>query len=235
MGFNSGGIIVFLIDSYIGMVISISVFCISLGVLIVKRKTLKFSAKIIFIFLAVLFFAFVCLSIYFSISFGKYNQKVKTGVHETMDNQSEASNILWTLDNDKIISSKISGKIIKNDIEYKNVIMTIFFEDSNFIFEIYDNKQSPFINNAAYQIDYGEIKYEKGIAAENNVLEIEEDILAPFLLADEIFTVAFFDVLDDKTGNYVFKLKGNNFLDLWSQMNGKEYKHLPVWETAPLP
>ena len=226
-----GRVIVFLIDSYTGVAVSVSAFCISVIVLIVKRKTLKGIAKILCMLSALLFFTFVCLSVYFSISFEKYNQKAGAGANKAMDNQPEASAIVWTLDNGVIRSSKIRGKIIKNDSEYKNVIMTVFFGNNTFTFEIYDNKQSLFINNAACQIDNGEIKYEKGIDAKNNVLEIEEDIFAPFLLENKPFTVAFFDTADDALGNYVFELKGNNFLDIWSQINGKAYEHAPVWES----
>ena len=215
---NIGRIIVFFIDSYIGMAVSIAVFCISLIVLIVKRKTLKVIARAICVSLTITCFALVCLSIYFSAAFGKYNQLA-------------ASNIVWTLDNDKITSGNIKGKLIKNNIVYKDVAMTVLFENNNFIFEIYDHKQNVFVNNAAYQIDYGAIKYEKGIDQKNNTLVIEDEIFTPFLLEDKIFTVSFFDMVDDELGNYVFALKGNNFLEIWPQMSGKQYEHLPVWET----
>lgn len=55
---------------------------------------------------------------------------------------------------------------------------------------------------------------------------------AMLLLANEEFEITFFNVLDAKTDRYIFKLKGNNFPEIWSGINGKIYEHLPVWESA---
>ena len=218
MALNIGGTIIFFTGSYISMIISIAVFCIAFIVLIVKRKTLNRMVKIIVMTVAIIFFAFVCLSIYLLAVTGK-------------NNQFEAARIVWTLDNNKILSGTIHGNLIKNNIAYKNVFMTVCFKDNNFIFTIYDNTQHPLINNAAYQIDNGAIQFEKGMDTENNVLKIEEDIFAPFLLAGDPFTLAFFDSLNGESGKYVFKLTGNNFWDVWSQVSEKQYEHLPVWES----
>jgi hypothetical protein len=142
------------------------------------------------------------------------------------------NDVEWTLRGDAIISAKINGKLLQNDGTYKNAAMTITFEDTQFAFLIYDNKKNLVLDNTAYQLDNYEIKYEKGIPAENNIPKIEEAILVPFLLANEEFEITFFNVLDAKTDRYIFKLKGNNFPEIWSGINGKIYEHLPVWESA---
>ena len=203
---------------------------------IVKRDPLRFDTKSVFVLLTILFFTFVCSVIYFSAVSEKHNQAAETGVYAAADNQREASRMRWAMDNNKIVSGKIAGKTIKNNAKYSDIFLTISHVNNRFIFEIYDHNQIVLMDNAACQIDYGEIIYEKGMDTSNHVLEIEEDIFAPFLLADGavgrgIVTVSFFEMMDNETEKYVFQLGSDNFPAMWSLINGKTYEHLPVWET----
>ena len=72
-------ILVFLVGSYLGLIINILVFCISIILLIIKRKTLKMPCKIIFTTLAIISISFIGISIYFSIAFGRYHSIAAIG------------------------------------------------------------------------------------------------------------------------------------------------------------
>jgi len=61
-GFYS--ILVFLFSSYTGLIINALVFCISIFILVIKRKTLKHLIKIVVILLAVISLIFIGISIY---------------------------------------------------------------------------------------------------------------------------------------------------------------------------
>jgi glucan phosphoethanolaminetransferase (alkaline phosphatase superfamily) len=67
---NSMNFILALLTSYFGLAIFGLIFCISLVLLLVKRKTMKKRMKILLIVLAVISFAFVSFSVFLSVSFG---------------------------------------------------------------------------------------------------------------------------------------------------------------------
>ena len=70
-----GSIFVFLVSSYSGLFISILVFCTSIILLIVKHKKLKIIIKLLLLLLVIVSVFLIGSSIYFSIAFGKNNQK----------------------------------------------------------------------------------------------------------------------------------------------------------------
>jgi energy-coupling factor transporter transmembrane protein EcfT len=74
MELTSAGFTVLLFASSIGLIISISIFCIALMLLIIKRKKINFILKFILMILAIIFFAFICFNVYFVIAFGKNHQ-----------------------------------------------------------------------------------------------------------------------------------------------------------------
>jgi energy-coupling factor transporter transmembrane protein EcfT len=101
MELTSGGFTVLLFASFTGLIISIFIFCIALMLLIMKRKKLNFIIKIILMILAIIFFAFICLNVYFSIAFGKSHQTItQIEVTEEDDNALKFNGVYYCEEQD---------------------------------------------------------------------------------------------------------------------------------------
>jgi energy-coupling factor transporter transmembrane protein EcfT len=74
-----GSIFVFLIASYPGLIASILIFCVSVVVLIIKRKTLKNIVKIILLILAIISAFLIIFSVYLSFIFENSHSAVIIG------------------------------------------------------------------------------------------------------------------------------------------------------------
>ena len=75
----AGAILAFL-TSYIGLIILGLIFCASLILLLVKRRTLKKWMKIVLLIVIIISFAFVCFSVVLAVSFGSGNVMVPVPV-----------------------------------------------------------------------------------------------------------------------------------------------------------
>jgi energy-coupling factor transporter transmembrane protein EcfT len=147
-----GSIFVFLITSYPGLIISILIFCISIVLLIIKRKTLKNMVKVIFLILAIISAFLIGISIYFSIAFGRNSSmgiiggadgptaiyitgKNDNNVLELFDNDYEIIKYdEHKLDSDKnIMQMNFSLRIINMDklSELENDIISIIYVHIN--------------------------------------------------------------------------------------------------------
>jgi Na+-transporting methylmalonyl-CoA/oxaloacetate decarboxylase beta subunit len=62
-----------LLTSYFGLIIFTLIFCASLILFIVKRRTLKKWMKIVLLFLAIISFVFICFSVILAVLFGSGN------------------------------------------------------------------------------------------------------------------------------------------------------------------
>jgi len=69
----TNSILVFLIASYTGLIIWVLIFCISIIILIIKRKTSKHLIKIVFTLLAIISIILISISIYSAIAFGRHH------------------------------------------------------------------------------------------------------------------------------------------------------------------
>ena len=67
-----GAILAFL-TSYFGLIIFTLIFCASLILLLIKRRTLKNWMKIVFVIFVIVSFVFVCFSITLAVLFGSGN------------------------------------------------------------------------------------------------------------------------------------------------------------------
>jgi hypothetical protein len=84
--------------------------------LLIKRKTVSNGIKIVLSIAAIIAASFIGLSVYFGIAFGRNHSAGITGASDgpTAIDRTE-SNMRWTLDNGKIISGEITGKLVKNN------------------------------------------------------------------------------------------------------------------------
>ena len=73
---TAAGVILALLTSYIGLIIFSLIFCASLILLLVKRRTLKKWMKIMLVILTIISFAFVCFSVVLAVLFGSSNMIV---------------------------------------------------------------------------------------------------------------------------------------------------------------
>jgi len=67
------GAVLALLTSYIGLIIFSLIFCASLILLLVKRRTLKKWMKVVLAILVIISFAFVCFSVILAVLFGSGN------------------------------------------------------------------------------------------------------------------------------------------------------------------
>jgi energy-coupling factor transporter transmembrane protein EcfT len=72
-------ILIFLTASYPGLAICVIIFCISIIILIIKRKKLKIFTKTIFTLLMIISIIFIGIKIYSAIAFGKYHSMAIMG------------------------------------------------------------------------------------------------------------------------------------------------------------
>jgi len=77
---TAAGAILSLLTSYIGLVIFGLIFCVSLILLLVKRRTLKKWMKIMLVILTIISFAFVSFSVVLAVLFGSGNMMVPVPV-----------------------------------------------------------------------------------------------------------------------------------------------------------
>ena len=75
----AGATLAFL-TSYFGLIIFSLIFCVSLILLLVKRRTLKKRIKIVFLIFVIISFAFVCFSVVLAVFFGSGNAIVPVPV-----------------------------------------------------------------------------------------------------------------------------------------------------------
>jgi len=73
---TAAGAVLALLTSYIGLVIFGLIFCASLILLLVKRRTLKKWMKIVLLILAIISFVFICFSVVLAVLFGSGNVMV---------------------------------------------------------------------------------------------------------------------------------------------------------------
>ena len=73
---TAAGTILAFLTSYFGLIIFSLIFCVSLILLLVKRRTLKKWMKIALLILAIISFAFVCFSVVLAVLFGSGNVRV---------------------------------------------------------------------------------------------------------------------------------------------------------------
>ena len=66
-----GAIFVFLVASYPGLIVSILVFCVSVVVLIIKRKKMNNTIKVLLLILAIISAFLIGISVYLSFMFGR--------------------------------------------------------------------------------------------------------------------------------------------------------------------
>ena len=73
IGNDAAGAILAFLTSYLGLIILSLIFCASLILLLVKRRTLKKWMKIVLVILTIVAFAFVCFSVVLAVFFGSGN------------------------------------------------------------------------------------------------------------------------------------------------------------------
>ena len=77
---TAAGTVLALLTSYIGLIIFSLIFCASLILLLVKRKTLKRWMIIVLVILIIVSFTFVCFSVILAVLFGSGNAIVPVPV-----------------------------------------------------------------------------------------------------------------------------------------------------------
>ena len=70
---DAAGAVLALLTSYFGLIIFSLIFCASLILLLVKRRTLKKWMKIVLLIFNIISFAFICFSVVLAVLFGSGN------------------------------------------------------------------------------------------------------------------------------------------------------------------
>jgi len=184
--FNS--LLVFLIASYYGLTICVLIFCFSIIMLIIKRKTLKHFMKIVFLLLATISIILISISIYSAIAFGRHHSIAIIG-------GADGPTAIYISD-----SNDIEIRLYQNDYEiisYTEHDMQVYFKlkiINNEKLSILKNSKNPIIyidiNNKTF-LAKGQLSILSQLPKEFHIFPVDNDGKIEFFEKDTIEFIGF--------------------------------------------